>query len=963
MRFYLIILILGLASLNTACTKLGGKTSVIKSNTKKNTSLPASTPSQPISLAATSLPTSVNLTWSHPGGAGVTYKIFRGLSSTTFSELASGVSFKSYVDTSTITGTHYYYYVLAFNGKESLPSSIVEAMPMGSFSILSATSISKKQVDLSWTKANGADTYEVYYGLSAGACSNKIEGLSLDSTGVNVTTSISSLLSNTTYYFLVKAKNSIIPSDALNSSNEMSAKTFVNNAPVISSISTQRIASDSTLTLHFKVTDVDDEFNCIDLNATSSGLSTFSPSESITFLQGYEPYCRAQIRPSEIDEGTVHLTFTAQDNEAYSVPIDFDLTIPCKVSKIEWLSDSNLPLSSIPASDQPNLVTTPAFAMFKKNGQKCLTNDDPVSLELYYKTDRDQKDGEIFHTPQAVTPISNGIVTFTDSTIKRAGTYSLYARQGSVASSMSPFFDVTPLSATKVSWRHPPISSSLNSVIPAASVQITDNLGNFVKKPYYPINLNVLNPTDVDFATSSTTSEITGLDGYASFSNLIFALPAGASSLTNDFVIKKIIASNGTFGSDTSPKFLIFNDPIPTVNAVTSTIEMLQGPITITNLPAAQHLLFPRSRFPMGTRHYDGELTYRWSIVATNNSGDNISVLLVNGEKSKDIQIQPNDGQIVYKEIEIDGATFDSSDANWTLAIKGENTTVFSSRLTIIQKNATRTQVYIPLSSIESTNMNGFIKSSSTTFTVPNRLNFHPYFWNNTEIDRIDSTALVATLSSSEEGVESCVALFKKASSLQIGPSACTTSTIPEQFFLTSIEPSDLQFQEEIEIRVSTADSDHPARFYKAGLLVRLLKINKTIAFQTIKGAQYGITSESDSIFHYGKMLNKTEFAGDISQERSIVCYGDTENNESMATFDLNTMKPDSGAISGPLFVSSPFNFFESKITQNLFNGEELNQIPPEGDLNFLSYQQDKKVSQILSECHFVVKVIYHESP
>ncbi|MHB8512297.1 MAG: RCC1 domain-containing protein [Actinomycetota bacterium] len=174
---------------------------------------PATVPSAPQSVSATSGNQQVLLSWSAPasnGGAAITnYNIYRSTSSGAETLLTQVGNVTSYTDIGLTNGTAYYYKIAAVNsagtGLKSGEVSAVPATVPSAPQSVSATS-GNQQVALSWSApvSNGGaaiTNYNIYRSTSSGA-----ETL-LTQVG-NVTTFTDTGLTNgTTYYYKVSAVN------------------------------------------------------------------------------------------------------------------------------------------------------------------------------------------------------------------------------------------------------------------------------------------------------------------------------------------------------------------------------------------------------------------------------------------------------------------------------------------------------------------------------------------------------------------------------------------------------------------------------------------------------------------------------------------------------------------------------------------------------------------------------------
>ena len=177
------------------------KNSVGGSNTQLSNQASATTAfGAPSGLTASADHNQVNLSWNSVSGAS-SYKIYRGTTSGTRSFLASHGS-NSYVDSTAVNGTTYYYTVRADNGTESADSSEIAVKPISNFSLTAATAASASTINLTWDTATGADSYDVRYGTNTGVYLFSVSGVTSSYT-------LSSLDSGTIYYISIRARNSV----------------------------------------------------------------------------------------------------------------------------------------------------------------------------------------------------------------------------------------------------------------------------------------------------------------------------------------------------------------------------------------------------------------------------------------------------------------------------------------------------------------------------------------------------------------------------------------------------------------------------------------------------------------------------------------------------------------------------------------------------------------------------------
>jgi fibronectin type 3 domain-containing protein len=183
--------------------------------------IPSVAPSAPTSLAATLTAGKVALTWNAPstnGGSAITsYNIYRGTSAGSESALATSTS-PAYTDSNVAAGATYYYLVRAVNAAGTSATSNEASCAIPGTAPSAPTSLSATltagKVALTWNapSTNGGSaitSYSIYRGTSAGSESALATSTSLSYTDSNVA-------AGTTYYYVVKAVNSVSTSAASN---------------------------------------------------------------------------------------------------------------------------------------------------------------------------------------------------------------------------------------------------------------------------------------------------------------------------------------------------------------------------------------------------------------------------------------------------------------------------------------------------------------------------------------------------------------------------------------------------------------------------------------------------------------------------------------------------------------------------------------------------------------------------
>jgi len=161
-----------------------------------------------LDMKATPANGAVSLNWEEVEGAEV-YRVYRSENADInfpSSPLDTSISDPSYTDESVENGTTYYYAVTAaksqdVEGTESAPSKVVQSTPFTDPSRLTGTS-GDANVELTWHKADGAATYNVYRSTSEDV---DVSGSAVASGVSSASYTDAGLTNGTTYYYRITA--------------------------------------------------------------------------------------------------------------------------------------------------------------------------------------------------------------------------------------------------------------------------------------------------------------------------------------------------------------------------------------------------------------------------------------------------------------------------------------------------------------------------------------------------------------------------------------------------------------------------------------------------------------------------------------------------------------------------------------------------------------------------------------
>ncbi|HVT79708.1 MAG TPA: hypothetical protein VHM90_03545, partial [Phycisphaerae bacterium] len=193
-----------------------------------------------------------------------------------------------------------------------------------------------------------------------------------------------------------------------------------------------------------------------------------------------------------------------------------------------------------------NFFTSPVTAAMADAYGNPITSDNSSTITLSLQTS--PANGSIIGGLSQ--PVVNGIATFPDLSLQRAGTYTLKAANGTL-SVLSTAFSVLAGAAAQIKFIDLPATAGAGqNLAPAPKVSILDQFGNLVASDHSSVHLAI--NSGPDNATIAGATTVAAVNGVATFSNLSLAR-TGTYTLT---------ASDGLLGTASSNSFIVTAGPV-----------------------------------------------------------------------------------------------------------------------------------------------------------------------------------------------------------------------------------------------------------------------------------------------------------------------------------------------------------------------------------------------------------------
>lgn len=213
--------------------------------------------------------------------------------------------------------------------------------------------------------------------------------------------------------------------------------------------------------------------------------------------------------------GSYTLTFTDTDNGAVLTPATSDsfAIIPSAATKLAFTVEPTTGTAGQSLSDI-------SVAVEDQYGNVVATNTSAITLN---------GPSNVGLTGTLTKNANNGIVTFSDVSLTKAGSYSFSATDGSLASATSDDFTVVPAAAAKLTITAPPTNAIAGTTLSALTVAVKDAYGNIATTDTSQITVAIA--SGPSGATVGGTATLAAQNGLVSFGTLSLT-KAGAYTLS-----------------------------------------------------------------------------------------------------------------------------------------------------------------------------------------------------------------------------------------------------------------------------------------------------------------------------------------------------------------------------------------------------------------------------------------------
>lgn len=287
-------------------------------------------------------------------------------------------------------------------------------------------------------------------------------------------------------------------------------------------------------------------------------------------------------------------------------------------------------------------------------------------------------------------------------------------------------------------------------------------------------------------------------------------------------------------------------------------------PIEMVDFPCASSttstVTFLKSRTGLTTTDYDGTVSYVWEIVGANvEGGASYNVTLIDSagvtkgtinlsnaseflQTRKQVSFTPNAGTDNYRIVIPQTAALNA-------AVR-----VFSSRIIVIQTDATKTNLYFPMTtanygSYSGNNANPILSTTSTSFTAPSPVLVADFGRDDSEYATIDSgTAWTfdAVISSDNASGIAYAALHDASSGTMVaGSEVSSAGTAVSRVTSSFADSASWATGKKYTLKIKSNNALYTTRLMKSGLWLKLTNLTKAHIYNRIGSARTAVTTTS----------------------------------------------------------------------------------------------------------------------
>jgi hypothetical protein len=248
-------------------------------------------------------------------------------------------------------------------------------------------------------------------------------------------------------------------------------------------------------------------------------------------------------------------SYTISTSHQYATSATFNITVTINDdggsstmdsgSTMVGLASSKLVFGVQPSNTTAGQIITPAVTVTVEDSFGTIVSTDNSSVTLAVGTGSGTLSGA------TTRPLMNGVATFNDLFINKAGTgYTLTAADGMISTATSSTFTITPGTATKVAFGvQPSTTTATMTISPAVTVQVEDSLGNTVTTDHSFVSMTLGN--NPGGGTLSGTLTMQAMNGVATFNDL---------SISKKGVGYTLLGFDGSLSPGTSSPFTILTN-------------------------------------------------------------------------------------------------------------------------------------------------------------------------------------------------------------------------------------------------------------------------------------------------------------------------------------------------------------------------------------------------------------------